>query len=148
MVAGYLCGNDVAAAQLVSVDADAAAAYVLNCRKENGAFGPADQSYTDAAWNYPAVATLLLLDCRITAPERILKHGLGRPSGHVGYGHWHFFHQHGIRELLNKPLPVEHRRVRLEDEPYATAATWGSGLGFGRFGSIGSAGDASRRGLL
>jgi len=76
------------------------AEYIDQCRKANGAFGPMDQTYTDAAWNYPAVKTLELLGENLDHPENILKHGLGSPKGHVGPGHWLFFHQHGIRESL------------------------------------------------
>lgn len=78
--------------------------YVLSCRKPNGAFGPKDQDYTDAAWNYPAVHTLGLLKAKITGDqaEAILNHGLGYPSGHAGYGHWLVYHQSVTRWLLGK----------------------------------------------
>jgi prenyltransferase beta subunit len=79
--------------------------YVLSCRKPNGAFGPKDQDYTDAAWNYPAVHTLLLLGEKLTDAnaEAVLKHGLSYPSGHAGYGHWLVYHQAMTRWLLTEP---------------------------------------------
>ncbi len=95
------------------VGAHSVVEYVLRCRKANGAFGPADQVYTDAAWNYPAVKTLLLLGTKIDRPQAVLQHGMGYPRGHVGYGHWLFFHQHGIRHLLEAPHTAEHKKVRL-----------------------------------
>jgi len=95
------------------VDAQSVVDYVLGCRKANGAFGPADQQYTDAAWNYPAVKTLQLLEVKIERPQSILQHGLGSPRGHVGYGHWLFFHQHGIRHALGASGRALHEKVRL-----------------------------------
>ncbi len=102
----------------VRVDAGAAVAYVLKCRKPNGAFGPADQEYTDAAWNYPAVRTLQLLQHKLAQPEAVLKNGLGYPHGHVGYGHWQFFHFHGIRRLLDAPVETQHRQVQLRHQGF------------------------------
>jgi hypothetical protein len=84
----------------VLVDADAVVRYVESCRKPNGAFGPHDQEYTDAAWNYPAVRTLQLLGRPIVEPESILRHGLDTPAGHVGMGHYHFFQRHALRAAL------------------------------------------------
>src|SRR5688500_9632513 len=95
----------------VPLNAESTVAYVLSCRKPNGAFGPFDQEYTDAAWNYPAVRTLQLLSRDIARPEAILEHGLGAPAGHAGLGHYHFFHHHGIRHALRSPVEVKHRRV-------------------------------------
>jgi len=106
------------AAEAVAVGADSATAYILSCRKANGAFGPADQEYTDAAWNFPAVAALRLLGIEITQPEKILAHGLIQPPGHAGAGHWQFHHYHGVRKQLNAPLPVDSRRVRLRHQGY------------------------------
>src|SRR5690606_37773856 len=77
---------------VANVDADAAVRYLLGCRKANGAFGPADQPYTDAAWNYPAVKALGLLGETLVNPEAVRLHGSGRPPGHAGYGHGHFFY--------------------------------------------------------
>ena len=90
--------------------------YVLSCRKPNGAFGPNDQDYTDAAWNYPAVHALRLLGEKIPASEAaaVLKHGLGYPSGHAGYGHWLVYHQSMTRWLLaesNTPAATASRNV-------------------------------------
>lgn len=82
--------------------------YIESCRKENGAFGPVDQDYTDAAWNYPAVSALQLLGKKIDSPDAIFKYGMGYPKGHVGYGHWQFFHQHKIRQLLGQPIRPKH----------------------------------------
>lgn len=81
---------------------DRAIAYVLSCRKPNGAFGPRDQEYTDAAWNYPAVHALRLLGAEIEHPEQVLAHGLGYPAGHAGVGHWLVFHQAMIGHLLEE----------------------------------------------
>ncbi|MBM82045.1 MAG: hypothetical protein CMJ78_15850 [Planctomycetaceae bacterium] len=96
-----------------NVEAQSVVKYVLSCRKSNGAFGPLDQEYTDAAWNYPAVKTLRLLDAKIDRPQAILQHGLGYPRGHIGYGHWLFFHPHGIRHLFETPPTARHMQVRL-----------------------------------
>jgi prenyltransferase beta subunit len=87
------------------VGLDQTVEYVLSCRKSNGAFGPKDQDYTDAAWNYPAVHTLRLLGEKIPAAnaETVLKHGLGYPKGHAGYGHWLVYHQAMTRWLLTEP---------------------------------------------
>lgn len=87
--------------------------YVLNCRKANGAFGPIDQEYTDAAWNYPAVGTLELLDHEIEHPEKILEHGLGFPTGHAGASHLLLFHQAALEASLAKIAPKEGKPVRL-----------------------------------
>ena len=38
------------AAEMRTVDAESVVKYVESCRKPNGAFGPKDQEYTDAAW--------------------------------------------------------------------------------------------------
>lgn len=103
-------GQDVG---FVTVDANSVVAYLQSCRKPNGAFGPADQDYTDAAWNYPAVHALQLLGEKISRPQLVLANGLGSPAGHVGYGHWQFFHEHQIRALLQEPLQPEHEQVEL-----------------------------------
>lgn len=113
-----LVADIAAAAEMVTVDADAAAAYVRSCRKPNGAFGPADQEYTDAAWNFPAVGTLLLLGETIEEPQRVLDNGLGYPHGHGGYGHWLFWHQHGIRHALGKPITPERHKIELVHQGY------------------------------
>lgn len=101
----------ITAAEEVIVDADAVLRYVEACRKENGAFGPMDQEYTDAAWNFPAVATLRLMDAEIPRPEAILKHGSGSPGGHAGRGHWTFYHRHRLRALLGDPLRAKREIV-------------------------------------
>lgn len=100
-------------AETVSVDADSAVTYLQSCRKANGAFGPAGQDYTDAAWNYPAVHALRLLDETISQPQQILEHGIDSPPGHGGYGHWQFFHEHQIRALLQEPFHPQHATVEL-----------------------------------
>jgi len=105
-------------AERVAIGADSAIAFVLSCRKANGAFGPADQAYTDAAWNFPAIAALRLLGAELGQPEQILRHGLGQPGGHVGAGHWQFHHYHGIRQRLNSPLAVRAPRVSLRHQGY------------------------------
>ncbi|NNE91887.1 MAG: hypothetical protein HKN23_09595 [Verrucomicrobiales bacterium] len=116
--------------EAVIVDGASARTYVLNCRKPNGAFGPIDQDYTDAAWNFPAVATLRLLGATIDRPQAILEHGLGFPTGHVGYGHWQFFHQHRIRQLLGEPIMAKNRRIRLVHQGYEVRY-YGSPFGIG-----------------
>jgi len=124
-----LLGPAVCAADTATVDADAVVTYVKSCRKPNGAFGPRDQEYTDAAWNVPAVGTLRALDADIDQPEAILAHGLGRPAGHVGLGHQQFFHHHLLRDMLHAPITPRHPEVTLRytggkrhyyAHPYAT----------------------------
>ncbi len=102
----------------VTVDAAAVVAYVESCRKPNGAFGPVDQAYTDAAWNFPAVETLLFLGEPIAQPEKILEHGLGYPQGHAGVGHLLFFHQHQLRQRLGRPIAVQARQVQIEHQGF------------------------------
>jgi prenyltransferase beta subunit len=97
----------------VQVDAKAVVGYVLSCRKAKGAFGPLDQEYTDAAWNYPAVHALLLLGEQIPEPEKILTHGLGFPTGHAGGSHWLLFHQAMLQKLLAARVKVPAGPVRL-----------------------------------
>lgn len=111
-------GRVAETAERATVGADSATAYILGCRKANGAFGPADQAYTDAAWNFPAIAALRLLGAEISQPEKILQHGLGQPGGHVGAGHWQFHHYHGIRQRLNSPLAMQATRVSLRHQGY------------------------------
>jgi hypothetical protein len=84
-----------------SVGLDQAIEYVLSCQKPNGAFGPTDQDYTDAAWNYPAIHSLRLLGAEVSNSEAVLRHGLAYPSGHAGYGHWLVYHQAMTRWLLS-----------------------------------------------
>jgi len=84
----------------VSVGTDTVVRYVRSCRKANSAFGPFDQQYTDAAWNYPAVHTLRLLAVEIPGKKAILQNGLGYPTGHAGYGHWLVYHQAMINWLV------------------------------------------------
>ena len=112
MIAVALIAWPAAAAE-VTVDAESLAAYVKRCRKPSGAFGPIDQDYTDAAWNYPAVRTLQLLGKPVANPEAILAHGLWTPVGHIGLGHYHFFHQHAIRQALGRPESPRHRKVKV-----------------------------------
>ena len=112
----------------VTVGSKSVVKYVLSCRKSNGAFGPFDQSYTDAAWNYPAIQALQLLGHKIERPAAILKHGLGQPTGHVGYGHWQFFHQHMIRSFLKSPMRPKHKRVKLTHHGF-TIRYYGSPFG-------------------
>jgi len=107
-----------AASEGVVVDADAVVGYVNRCRKPNGAFGPLDQEYSDAAWNYPAIRTLQQLGVEVANPEAIVEHGSGSPSGHAGNGHGQFFHHHGIRQALNRKIEPEHRLVEVV---YATS---------------------------
>lgn len=99
--------------QTKTVDADAVTAYVRSCLKPNSAFGPADQEYTDAAWNYPAVLTLSLMGEGVANPRAVLENGLGAPLGHGGMGHWLFFHQHRLRQLLGAPIKPKHRQVEV-----------------------------------
>lgn len=107
-------------AEEVTVDAESVVRYVESCRKPNGAFGPIDQEYTDAAWNYPAVWTLQMLNREIANPDAIEKHGLGSPAGHAGFGHEQFFHVHGIRAAIRKPAPVKHKQVRIVHRGFKT----------------------------
>lgn len=106
------------AGEFVMVDVDSVVAYLNSCRKPNGGFGPADQEYTDAAWNYPAVHALQLLGMPISRPQLVLSHGLDSPPGHVGYGHWQFFHEHQIRALLKEPLRAAHELVQLTHQGF------------------------------
>lgn len=98
----------------VVVDADTVVKYVNRCRKLNGAFGPLDQEYSDAAWNYPAIRTLQQLGVEVADPEAIVEHGSGSPSGHGGNGHYQFFHHHGIRHALNRKIEPAHRLVEVQ----------------------------------
>lgn len=100
-------------AEEVTVDAESVVRYVESCRKPNGAFGPKDQEYTDAAWNYPAVATLRLLGREISNAEAIIEHGLGSPAGHAGFGHVEFYHEHGIRAEIGRRTQGKFDRVRV-----------------------------------
>jgi prenyltransferase beta subunit len=117
-------------ASKTTVNSDSVARYVLSCRKPNGAFGPADQSYTDAAWNYPAISTLKLLDVELSNPQAVLANGLGQPTGHVGCGHWQFFHQHMIRRALGQPIQCKHRQVQLVHQGFEVRY-YGSPFGTG-----------------
>ena len=103
-------------AEAVEVNGASAVAYIRSCRKPNGAFGPADQDYTDAAWNYPAVHALRLLDSGISKPDQILANGLGYPKGHAGYGHWLVYHQAMTRWLLKGDRDVEASRSEAESK--------------------------------
>jgi prenyltransferase beta subunit len=109
-------GQDLA--DVVTVDAGSVVAYLQSCRKPNGAFGPADQEYTDAAWNYPAVHALRLLGEPIARPHLVLTNGLGSPPGHVGYGHWQFFHEHQTRSLLQEPFQAEQQTITLAHQGF------------------------------
>jgi len=106
------------ATEVVTVDADSVVAYLQSCRKPNGAFGPADQDYTDAAWNYPAVHALQLLGETVSRSQLVLEHGLGSPPGHVGYGHWQFFHEHQIRALLQEPFKPDQQLIELTHQGF------------------------------
>ncbi len=121
------------AEETVHVDAAAVVEYVRGCRKPNGAFGPREQEYTDAAWNYPAVHTLVLLGEPFGSREAILQNGLGYPTGHAGYGHWLIYHQAMIRWLLRGPeetgsrgaaatveLEYQGDEIRYYGSPFAT----------------------------
>jgi prenyltransferase beta subunit len=124
---GHALADDIVADDIV-VDADSVSQYVLSCRKPNGAFGPRDQEYTDAAWNYPAVQTLTLLNKSIENREAVLKHGLGFPTGHGGYGHWLFFHQQMTRKLLKQASSLKGKEVKLVQQGYK-AIYYGSPFG-------------------
>ena len=106
-------------------------AYVRQCRKPSGAFGPIDQEYTDAAWNYPAVRSLQLLEQPLDNSAAIVRHGLGSPRGHVGYGHWQFFHQHAIRQAIGVPITAKQRAVTLRHQG-DTVRYYGSPFGVER----------------
>lgn len=113
------------------VDAESVVAYVNSCRKPNGAFGPVDQEYTDAAWNYPAVHSLRLLGAEISDHEQVLQHGLGYPRGHAGYGHWLAYHQAMARWLLNdRPTASARSPVRLVHQGF-DVRYYGSPFGTG-----------------
>jgi prenyltransferase beta subunit len=113
---------------VATVDAEAVVRFVESCRKPNGAFGPVDQEYTDAAWNYPAVETLTLLGKTIDRPDQVLANGLGYPKGHAGYGHRQFFHEHLVRQRLGKPTVAAHRTVAVRHQGF-TPRYYGSPLG-------------------
>ena len=55
----------------------------------------------------------MLLGVDVPSKARILANGLGYPEGHVGYGHWLFFHRHGILEMLGGKFKPDHREVEL-----------------------------------
>lgn len=121
--------RELAEPDLVTVDANSVVAYVQSCRKQNGAFGPADQEYTDAAWNYPAVHTLQLLGETVSRPHLVLAYGLGSPAGHVGAGHWQFFHEHQTRSLLRERSNPEQQVIELTHqgfEPRYYGSPWGT----------------------
>lgn len=101
-------------AEEVTVDAESVVRYVESCRKPNGAFGPQDQEYTDAAWNYAAVWTLRCFSGQQSPqPEAVLEHGLRSPAGHAGFGHQNFYHQHAIRIALGRAIAVKHGSVNV-----------------------------------
>lgn len=107
----------------INVNGESAVAFIQSCRKPNGAFGPIDQEYTDAAWNYPAVHSLRLLNADIPNPDQILANGLGYPKGHAGYGHWLVYHQAMTCWLLESDeqvfgSEVNSKRVRLTHQGY------------------------------
>lgn len=119
----------------VTINADSAEAYIKSCRKPNGAFGPKDQDYTDAAWNYPAVHALRLLNVEIPDADRILMNGLGYPTGHAGCGHWLVYHQAMTRWLLEgaSRSPTDGprgKKVRLKFQGY-DVRYYGSPFGTG-----------------
>lgn len=109
---GFAALTAEAEAELTVVD------YIESCRKPSGAFGPVDQTYTDAAWNYPAVAALQALGEPVEQPGAILRHGVSRPKGHAGPGHWQFFHQHRLQQLLGSPMTPKFAKVRLVHQGY------------------------------
>src|SRR5687768_294281 len=127
-IAVGFCSAEARGDQLSAVDGNSVAAYVRSCRKPNGAFGPADQEYTDLAWNYPAFHTLKLLGEPIDEPEKILAGGFGTPTGQLGLGYWRYFHWHGLRGLLAPPIPWAHKRPAVK---HAGWSKWYYGSPFG-----------------
>lgn len=57
------------------VGAEECVEYLLAAQKPNGAFGPHENTYTDAAWNYPAIASLLLLGEEVPRAADALENG-------------------------------------------------------------------------
>ncbi|QDU28655.1 Prenyltransferase and squalene oxidase repeat protein [Anatilimnocola aggregata] len=139
LFAPYLAFAEPASEKAV-VNANSVVAYVQSCRKPNGAFGPLQQEYTDAAWNYPAVRTLLVLGETVQQPEKVLASGLGFPPGHGGYGHWQFFHEHQIRALLKQPIEPAHRQINVVFDGYEPSY-YGSPFGAGGAGQFKAAPD-------
>ncbi len=94
-------------AQTVTVDADAAARYVLSCQKPNGAFGPSDMAYTDLAWTYPAVYALKLLDVPVPRADSCFKNGrqswIEKAAWKNGPWYWSFFQKVDLYRLYNQP---------------------------------------------
>jgi prenyltransferase beta subunit len=99
----------------VSAEVDAAKtiAYLLGCQKPNGAFGPADQSHSDLAWNYPAVAALTVLKADIPRREDCLASGqwaaFRTPDAHRTNLHWDLYQKVQLQRLLvaeGQPLSV------------------------------------------
>ena len=110
----------------VTVNRESVLAYVMNCRKANGAFGPMDQEYTDAAWNFPAVLILDILGRPLTKNEKsaVLANGLGYPAGHAGASHWLFYHQSLLQAFLDAPIEELPKEVQLVYQPKSDAFSY------------------------
>ena len=104
-----------AGSETMQVDSGTTEDYLLSCQKENGAFGPFDQEYSDLAWNYPAVYALKLLDIDIPRSEDCLRNGLWasyrRPDAHPTDLYWDFYQKIELHLLLAKDLSQIHKNV-------------------------------------
>ena len=134
-VVGVVCARSLAADDVrgdVRVDVGSVVEYIESCRKPNGAFGPYDQTYTDAAWSYPAVHALRLLNADIPKRHLVVENGLAYPGGHIGYGHWLVYHQALTRRLLADARPGHGQAtlVRLDHQGYQVRY-YGSPFGTG-----------------
>lgn len=103
--------GELADAQPVTVNADAAVRYVLSCQKPNGAFGPTEMAYTDLAWTYPAVYTLKLLKAPIPNVDSCFRNGqqawIEKAAWKNGPWYWSFFQKTDLYRLLAQKGPEE-----------------------------------------
>lgn len=101
----------IATAQTVRGDADAVVHYVLSCQKQNGAFGPLEQAYTDVAWTYPAVYTLKLLNIPVPNADSCLRNGqqawIEKAPWKNGPWYSSFFQKTDLYRLFGKEGPLE-----------------------------------------
>ncbi len=109
------CGNTGATEIVRELDADSAITYLLSCQKENGAFGPIDQEYSDLAWNYPAVHALLLLGADIPRVVDCLRNGqwaaFRHKDSHPTNLHWDLYQRAHLNLLLAPKIPEARANV-------------------------------------
>jgi hypothetical protein len=100
----------VPAAEVI-VDARSAVDYLLSCQKENGAFGPVNQTYSDLAWNYPAVHALILLGEDIPRAADALENGqwslYDNEFSHYKQYYWEFYQKTMLNKILGGQGPAE-----------------------------------------